>query len=213
MPPAPAEIVPFPAQPVRRWGRRSPGDTRRAPRWFPRCLPLLREAPGPPSAEGAASGVGSVPLRGFQGDPRGTSPPPLTPPAVGESPKQGAGRCLRAPRDGPRHGNLLPGSAASQGPGRAGEGAKTTAVPAAPRRAPGGPGPLSRAAPGAGWGAAVRDAAPRPGLAPAAPLAVPDTPPHPPICGEAAISRAAFPISRAPARERCGGGRAGAGEN
>lgn len=193
MPPAPAEIVPFPAQPVRRWGRRSPGDTRRAPRWLPRCLPLPREAPGPPSAEGAASGVGSVPLFGFQGDPRGTSPPPLTPPAVGESPKQGAGRCLRAPRDGPRHGNLLPGSAASQGPGRAGEGAKTTAVPAAPRRAPGGPGPMSRAAPGAGWGAAVRDAAPPPRFGSCSPVSGARHPPAPPHLWGGRNKQSSFP--------------------
>lgn len=52
------------------------------------------------------------------------------------------------------------------------------------------------------------------GLAPGAPVSGARHPPNPPhIRGEAAISRAAFPISGAPARERCCGGRAGAGEN
>lgn len=52
------------------------------------------------------------------------------------------------------------------------------------------------------------------GLAPGAPVSGARHPPNPPhIRGEAAISRAAFPISGAPARERCCGGRAGAGES
>lgn len=62
----------------------------------------------------------------------------------------------------------------------------------------------------------AQDVAPPPGFAPGAPLPVPaPLPPArpPPICREAAISRAAFPISRAPARECCCGRRAGAGEN